>query len=398
MQCQQCGRTLTPENIAAGVCPSCGTAIAAPPAPVTTAGVAQVGVQRAAEASSLGGETATPENLMLDVQPVLSDAPEAGAIPCPQCGRGLTAAMVAAGVCPSCGFAVSQAATPAQTATPAASAAAAPTPMPATVAPEPVPAPATPVAETPPPVVAAPPPAVQPTAPAPASVPTSPPIARVFEEPPAEPGRNVGLIIALAVVVLIIVVLALLGLTKSGPFATAAVVPTATATIVPSPTAVPTVVPPTPVAGFKAFLSPDGAFYISYPQDWAVSQQLVAATGTTVQLFSSADRANNLAVVPTGTLIPPAQYPLLLQTAVQSFNGMNPQFNPTPTTFTSGGVTWSKFTGTFDLQSVSQSAAALATTHNNTTFALVYFAPTATFSSVDTSDFQTMVTSFTFLR
>lgn len=422
MICHQCGRSLNAAQTATGFCPSCGAAVrAAEPEPVTP----PPAETPALEIASAWPEKAAP---VADAAPVAEPAIETAAAPAAEVVSEPAADPVAAApmldaapaaeptvvadAAPVVETAAIIAAVPVVEAAPAtppiaeAPLVAEAAPM-AEIsdAPEPAPvaAPASPPAAEAVPVAAAAPMPI-----AAATTPPAPTLPRATPPAPARsPSRTSALAISLVIALLLVAAIALFGLGKAGtgPLA-GALGPTAT----PQPTATPTATPlpptptplagvPTPAVGFTPFLSTDGAYALNFPNTWVTITQNIAATNTTAQAFATLDTKDVCIVLPLSMTLTPDQFAPTLQQILQNTpNATNVLINPTTTSVTLGANTWTKITGTFDYNGEPQDAVALVTPHDAGSYVLLYFAPTADFSTVETASFTPIVQSFTFLK
>lgn len=448
MQCVQCGRILLPANLDAGSCPSCGAATTtavpistAPPSVTRTAQVAadaerlqEVGKPTTVlsldiQAIDLAQPAPAPEPIVVVAEPVVVEAVvEAAPAPEPVAAEALVEQVVtqtsetvvvshshtnAAGETDTTEEKASKSSTTAETlvaesaASPAIPDLLAEIPAPALLASMPTSellaemlAPSS-VAEMP--AVAAPP-TPQPT---PVLPPT--PIAKVFDTAPASQARNpipFFVLAAVVVVVIITVLVFLLGHGGSSSASSSSVVATPTAVAAATPTSPPTLtaVPGLPAApaGFVQFASGDGIYGLNYPGGWVTTTQNIdngAGVTATAQAFISLTLSPGFLVVPLNQAIPPQQYLALIEANLKGVPGTtNVQIDPGMQQVTIGANSWTKITGTFDLQGTTQSAIALIAPHKTGTFALVFFAPMTAAPAAETMYFVPIAQSFTFFK
>jgi hypothetical protein len=179
---------------------------------------------------------------------------------------------------------------------------------------------------------------------------------------------------------------------------TPTVTPTATlavTTFTPAPTVV--AGSPTP-AGFSTFRSSDGAYSINFPSAWGTKPASV--NGVTAQLFGSGDQADVFAVLPLTPAVTADKYPAIVSAFLgkDGVNGSDVRVFPATTTTLIGATTWTRLTATFTAQSLPASLIAYVAPHGSGTYALLSYAPDATFAQVYQTDFGPMAQSFAFLQ
>ncbi len=179
------------------------------------------------------------------------------------------------------------------------------------------------------------------------------------------------------------------------------------ATPTPTITAKATVTPPssttvTPTAqatqtNFSTFRSSDGSYTIDFPSTWGTRP--LTAQGITAQLFGTVDQVDVFAVLPIKQTISSDKYPTIIQgfLGTGGVGGTDVRVFPVTTSTTVKGATWTRLTAVFTLQNTPNSLIAYVTAHGSNTFALLFYAPDASFAGVDSSDFEPMAQSFSFL-
>jgi hypothetical protein len=351
--CPVCGRYVSPEAIAGGFCPSCGASLAS--------------------LSSPGPQP--PQN----PSPVPSGQPPGGYPPAP----GYPPADQPPGSYPPSGY------------------------PPSGQPPAGYPAPGYPPSGQPP--YSYPAPGYSPSGqPPPAGYPPTYPQADFAPPPSTPPKGSNGLIIGL-VIAAVVVVLALggtlvaLGKSGSGPlgavFATATPAATPTPTVTPTPTIPPSPTPiPTPVApsGFTNFTSGDGAYALVYPSSW--SEFSSTAAGITFSGFASPDTNDEALVIPIPIAVTPSAVVTELQDSLSGTGCTSVSVSSTTSTVTSGSNQWILAKGTCKLNGVPQTGYLYVNSHSGTSYSFETLAPTSSFSSINSADFQVMLQSFTFLK
>ncbi|HEY7832924.1 MAG TPA: hypothetical protein VIG30_05085 [Ktedonobacterales bacterium] len=342
---------------------------------------------------------------------------------CDQCGRLLTPSEVRAGVCPSCGRPILNAADAADQETAAAFAGddsgtrpiapAQPSSPPLPTAPPPPPAdaltaPATPISPYRPPAL----PRATPTT----SAPAEPAVAAADERTAAMPahllpaeadiaasgarerkGGRFGWASALALLIVLVLGAITALLAANGQLAGILGETSSTPTAVPSAT--PTAGPPAPPTGFARY--PASSFSIIYPSGWVQVVQpggLVAFTspGTganlQVQISNQGDpqSLDDVYISGLGTFL------------LHDVNGTSAVSGKTaPAPFTAAGVVWTREEADVAVTSggttTAWHVAALAVTHGQQTYLISFYAPTTAFAAQDGAFFEPMVNSFLFV-
>ncbi len=214
--------------------------------------------------------------------------------------------------------------------------------------------------------------------------------------PPQKSGSPVALIVGiLAAVIVVTLIGGLLIVGKGGAGPLAALGATAT----PVGTATPTPLPPTPTAipapaGFTTYTAKDGSYSIAYPSDWTPSP----ANSSLTAVFLSPDLQDYFLTLSFPGLQPTSQYPSLASSFAKGLGATNVKLSPTFTHASLGANTWNKETGTMTYTGQAYTIDILGTDHAGSTFFVLYFAPTATFKSVETTDFTVMTTSVAFKK
>ncbi len=328
------------------------------------------------------------------------------AIRCATCGREVIHAAQELGYCPSCGTAVGAERAPASSAAiappivdappfvPAVSRPIDPYAMPAALTSAPFLTPDSGESEH---LAMASPPAEL----APPSMPTLPGL------PPPRRRGNAGLAVGIVLVLLAIASGGALYIANNrnlGPLssitppiaqATATSMPTATATpLPPTPTPAPTV-PPAPT-GFTTFTSGDGSYGMNVPTAWTHKN----TNGSDAVMDSFASTATNEYVLCTesATTITPDSIATYLQNFVTGYNGGGFHITKSASSVTIGPNTWETAQGSFQSGGQGQSVVGYAINQNGHGYILIYAAPVTSFNTGNGSDFNQIVTSFTFLQ
>jgi hypothetical protein len=215
--------------------------------------------------------------------------------------------------------------------------------------------------------------------------------------PPQKQGNN-GLIIGVVVAAIVVLALAgtllVLGKSGVGPLAGlgATATPVATSTPVP-PTATPT---PNVPAGFKQFTSSDGVYSIDYPSDW-----IQQSSGDVEALSNGTDF---VAILKAPSAEPASRYPTILKSELDAFSATNEHVGTATKTATIGNNTWTTLsaTGTVSISGVGSPIPSTfvlyGIDHSGVTYFILTIAPTSTASHDNTSFFQPIIQTFTFLQ
>ncbi len=169
--------------------------------------------------------------------------------------------------------------------------------------------------------------------------------------------------------------------------------PTATATATNTP--VPSV--PSPTSGFATFTSTDGVYGLNYPSDW---QKVALNTSPVVngEIFFPSDGSSYYMVLPLNTNISSDQYGSFASSFAGGFGGTGTKVSTTTTTASFAGKSWTEVDGTTTVKGTASDIKVYGTSLGSNTLFIVTIAPTASASTVNTSDFQPMQSSFTLLK
>jgi hypothetical protein len=178
------------------------------------------------------------------------------------------------------------------------------------------------------------------------------------------------------------------GATPTATSAKTAATPTASTTITPTAQSTQT--------GFSTFRSSDGSYTINFPSTWGTRP--LTAQGITAQVFGTVDQVDIFAVLPVKQTMTPDKYPTIIEgfLSKDGVGGTDVRVFPVTSSTAIKGTTWTRLTAVFTLQSTPNSLIGYVTTHGSNTFALLFYAPDATFASIDTTNFEPMAQSFSF--
>lgn len=167
--------------------------------------------------------------------------------------------------------------------------------------------------------------------------------------------------------------------------------PTATATNTPAPAV------PSPTTGFTTFTSTDGVYGLNYPSDWS---KTAVNTSPVVngEAFFSADATSYFLALPLNTSVPPNQYGDFATGLAGGFGGTGSHVSATTTTTSFAGKTWTEVDGTTSVKGTASDLKVYGTQLGSNTIFIVTIAPSASASTVNGTDFQPMLSSFTFLK
>lgn len=188
-----------------------------------------------------------------------------------------------------------------------------------------------------------------------------------------------GLLASLAFIAL------LAGCSAPGSGSTAA---TATATATTAPTA-------TPVLN-ASYTSADGVYKVSYPGAWKADPLTIASTSGTAQIQS--DDGNELVLIEPFTFKSAASYPSILKSAIKSSPFTNSVVESATTTQTYPSGSWTVASGTTAANGTPLTVRLYGTLHNDQTFIIIVFAPTSSAATAQSTYFDPMLTSLTFLK
>jgi hypothetical protein len=381
--CVVCGRELLPENIAQGVCPSCGTPVqAVPPAQPAPPYSGQLTPSQPAPAQPFGEQQpGFPPPAPYGAQPGYTQPMPTGE---QQPGFPPPAPYGAQpGYPPPMPYGEQQPGYPPSTPYPG----------------QPGYPPSTPYGAQPgyPPSM---PYAGQP------GYPPSTPYGAQPGYPPVPPtpqsNSNLGIIVGIVsavVVVLLALMIGLVALGKNGSGPLKAIGPTATPTFTPTPTLTPTpaipTVPPAP-SGFKQFTTQD--YGLNYPTNWSSTDQ--TESNVTLHLFSDATAQTVFEILPvpsTAGSIGPGDYKDLLQSFYDTMGASNVQIDTSTNSVTAGKNNWTTISGTGKYNGTVLKTTAYVGTHGTTTYVLIALAPNAQYTTLDSTYFQPMIKSFTYL-
>jgi hypothetical protein len=188
--------------------------------------------------------------------------------------------------------------------------------------------------------------------------------------------------------------------------ATPTVQPTNTAAPAPTDTPVPPTatpqptVPPAP-SGYSTYTSGDGVFGLNYPTNWNAPEANPPTQGayTSYSFTSQTSSGEAVTIDRSNATITPADISTYLGNyAVSSGAGNTFVVTQNPTTQTQGSITWTVAAGTYTVNAEEHKVIGLATNDNSNGFLFFYDAPIGSFNAAPGSTYDTMVTSFTFLR
>jgi hypothetical protein len=167
---------------------------------------------------------------------------------------------------------------------------------------------------------------------------------------------------------------------------TGSTTPTATATTAPTAT---------PVLN-ASYTSEDGVYKVSYPSAWKVSPLNIPSTSGTVQIQS--DSGNELFLIEPFTFKSSASDISILKSAIANSPFTNSKVDSATTTQTYPSGSWTVASGSTEVSGTALTAHLYGMDHNDQTFIIITFAPTSSTATDQTTYFDPMLTSFTFLK
>jgi hypothetical protein len=225
---------------------------------------------------------------------------------------------------------------------------------------------------------------------------------------PASPSRSVWLVVAILAALVVLLSLAVLGVlvlvlkVPALPLRSAPL-PTPTAT----PTATPTITLSLP-AGFTAYADAGGLYTLGYPDTWTKLDStsggsstptiIGAGAGFGLVLFADASTGATFGIEYVQLSYPggPAAFDdVMFQSFASNGTVANQQVN---TTVSIGGESWTQESGDVTSAGTTQHIVTAAVSHGDYTIGILYYAPAGSFDAVNSASFQTMLSSFTFLK
>lgn len=182
------------------------------------------------------------------------------------------------------------------------------------------------------------------------------------------------------------------------PADTATPVPPTDTPVPPTATPQPTV--PPAQAGYTTYTSGDGVFGLNYPNDWNAPDANPTAQGNiTPYNFVSQTTTNEAVTIDRSSVtITPSNIQTYLENFVVNSNGSSFAVTQSPTSQKVGATTWMVAEGTYMTSGGEHKVIGLATNDGSNGFLFFYDAPISSFNAAPGSTYDTMVTSFTFLR
>jgi hypothetical protein len=162
--------------------------------------------------------------------------------------------------------------------------------------------------------------------------------------------------------------------------------PPATATTAPTAT---------PVLN-ASYTSTDGVYKVSYPGAWKVEPLSIVSTSGTAQIQS--DAGNDLVLIEGFTFKSSASYPSILKSAITVSPFTNSTVESATTTQTLPSGSWTVASGTTEVNGTPLTAHLYGTLHDDQTFIIIVFAPTSSAATDQTTYFDPMLASLTFLK
>jgi hypothetical protein len=226
--------------------------------------------------------------------------------------------------------------------------------------------------------------------------------------PPTQPARRsrrpwlVGGIVAAVVVLLTCAILGVLIEVAGARLGSATATPTLPTTPTVAPT--PTVAAP---AGFTGYKDPSGLYTLAYPTGWTkvdgssgagIATPVAGGSGFGLVLFGDSTTGSALGVEYL-QLSYPNGMAAFDDSGLKGFAGTGKLTNRKgPTQVTIAGETWTQESADTTQGGETEHLVVDGVNHGAYTVAIFYAASSASFASVDSASFQTMVSTFTFLK
>jgi hypothetical protein len=144
------------------------------------------------------------------------------------------------------------------------------------------------------------------------------------------------------------------------------------------------------------YTSTDGVYSIGYPSTWTTSPLTIANTSGAAVIGS--DDQTDVVIIEPFTLKSSAPYPRVLEGGINTSPFTNSKVDSAVTTQTYPSGIWTVANGTTEHNGTPYTARLYGTLHGDHTFVILVFAPTSSAATDQTTYFDPMLSSLTFIN